>query len=100
MSDLRELHVHCYRMTSSLDEADELVQETMLRAWRHRETYQGRASGPDACSTRTVLHRIVGRGPAVAICKFSQGDGGNYARGYSQRSATLGSTAAARRAGR
>jgi DNA-directed RNA polymerase specialized sigma24 family protein len=32
----RELHVHCYRLLGGLAEADDLVQETLLRAWRHR----------------------------------------------------------------
>src|ERR671921_655743 len=50
---LRELHVHCYRMAGSFDEADDLVQETMLRAWRHRDTYRGRAQ------VRTWLYRIA-----------------------------------------
>ena len=37
----RELHVHCYRMLASFDEAEDAVQETLLRAWRNRESFEG-----------------------------------------------------------
>jgi RNA polymerase sigma-70 factor (ECF subfamily) len=49
-----ELLAYCYRMTGSLDEAEDLVQDTMLRAWRARESYD-----PARASVRTWLYRIA-----------------------------------------
>jgi RNA polymerase sigma-70 factor, ECF subfamily len=40
----RELHVHCYRMLGSFDDAEDLVQETFLRAWKNIGGFAGRST--------------------------------------------------------
>jgi RNA polymerase sigma-70 factor, ECF subfamily len=49
----RELHQHIYRIVGSVQDAEDLLQETLLAAWRGLERFEGRAS------VRAWLHRIA-----------------------------------------
>jgi RNA polymerase sigma-70 factor, ECF subfamily len=49
----RELHAHCYRMAGSWQDAEDLLQESLLRAWRGIAGFEGRSS------VRTWLYRVA-----------------------------------------
>ena len=82
----RELHVHCYRMLGSFDEAEDHVQEVFLRAWRSREGFEGRSSprtwlyrvATNACldtlrrNARRAEAKPAGEGPSIAALPWVQ----------------------------
>ena len=58
-----ELQVHCYRMVGSYEEAEDLMQETFLRAWRKRTGFRGRST------FRAWLYRIATNACLDALAK-------------------------------
>jgi RNA polymerase sigma-70 factor (ECF subfamily) len=78
----RELQVHCYRMLGSFEDAEDMVQETFLRAWRKRKHFEGRSSfrawlyriATNACldflahnERRVISHEATATNPGVAL---------------------------------
>ena len=59
-----ELLVHCYRILGSFEDAEDILQETLLRAWRRLNSFEGRAP------LRAWLYKIATKangGPAYAV---------------------------------
>jgi RNA polymerase sigma-70 factor (TIGR02960 family) len=56
-----ELQLHCYQILGSVADAEDMVQETLLAAWRGLESFEGRSS------LRTWLHRIAANGCLNAL---------------------------------
>jgi RNA polymerase sigma-70 factor, ECF subfamily len=72
----RELQLHCYRMLGSLRDAEDLVQETFLRAWRGLDRFEGRASFRHwlyRIATNACLNALAGRASAHRILPETQG---------------------------
>jgi RNA polymerase sigma-70 factor, ECF subfamily len=62
----RELFAHCYRMTGSVQEAEDVVQDTYLRAWRAFGRFEGRSS------VKTWLYRIATNACLTALQQRSR----------------------------
>lgn len=60
----RELHAHCYRMLGSAHDADDALQDALLKAWRHLARFEGRSAFRSwlyTVATRTCLDALAGR---------------------------------------
>src|SRR3954454_10794424 len=69
-----ELHAHCYRMLGSVHDAEDALQEVLLRAWRALERFEGRSSLRSwlyTIATNTCLNLIAKRPKRVLPVDYS-----------------------------
>src|SRR5215211_5759688 len=76
----RELHAHCYRMLGSVHDAEDAVQDSLLRAWRGLPRFEGRSTTRSwlyKISTNACLDAIARRPKRVLPIDVGGGDGGD-----------------------
>jgi RNA polymerase sigma-70 factor, ECF subfamily len=86
----RELHLHCYRMLGSLHDAEDALQETLIRAWRNYERLEGGSSmrpwlyriATNVCLTASARARatLLAPYPDELLDELPSGDAGPAAR--------------------
>src|SRR2546427_1878592 len=72
-----ELHAHCYRMLGSVHDAEDALQETLLRAWRALARFEGRSSFRSwiyTIATNTYLNQIAKRPKRVLPIDYEPTD--------------------------
>ena len=78
-----ELHAHCYRMLGSVHDAEDAVQDALLRAWRGLRRFEGRSSRRTwlyKIATNTCLDEIARRPKRVLPVGYGPADAGRRGR--------------------
>ncbi|HEY6892384.1 MAG TPA: sigma-70 family RNA polymerase sigma factor [Solirubrobacter sp.] len=94
----RELHAHCYRMLGSVQDAEDALQDALLRAWKSLDRFEGRSSARSwlyRIATNTCLDAIARRPKRVLPIDYDDAPAGEtiwlepcpdaLAEGYEQR---------------